>query len=227
MSDLTDALIGRLATELRPVRRLPKPWMRAAIWLAVLAVGAVVLALSVNLGAAAARIGSAPDMWLSVVGSVITAILAAVAACALSVPGYSARWAWLPLPGVALWLGASGTGCLRGVALAALHKATWNDALLNCLPFILEGSAVLAIPMAILLWWARPLRPGLVAAVGGLAVAAGAASLLWMVHPFDASYEDLIVHTAAVGAVVLLARLAGGVAARRRPMRPATGSPAR
>ncbi len=101
------------------------------------------------------------------------------------------------------------------MALAALHRASWHDAVSNCLPFILEASAVLAIPMAVLLWWARPLRPGLVAGEGGLAVAAGAASLLWFVHPYDASYEDLVVHTAAVLLVLLLCRAAAALLPRR------------
>jgi hypothetical protein len=49
-----------------------------------------------------------------------------------------------------------------------------------------------------------------VAATGGLAAAAAAASLLWFVHPFDATASDLAVHVLAVGLVIGLNRLAGG-----------------
>lgn len=206
MTGATEALIGQLAAELRPVRRLPRPWLRAALWLGCLGLGAVALAMVSDVRVVLARLTAAPEMWMAAVGSVATAVLAALAACLLSVPGYSRHWAWLPLPGVLLWLGSSGLGCLRGVALATLHGGRW-DALTLCVPFILKTSVALAIPMAVLLWWARPLRPGLVALQGGLAVAAGSASLLWFIHPFDASYEDLLIHLTAIAAVVLICRL--------------------
>jgi hypothetical protein len=45
--------------------------------------------------------------------------------------------------------------------------------------------------------------------MGGLAVAATAASLLWLDHPFDAGLADLLVHAAAVALVVALLRLGG------------------
>ncbi len=215
MSDSTQALIGQLASGLRPVRRLPRPWVRAAIWLAAVLLVAIVLASTTDLREAAARVAAAPDLSLAVVGSVATMGLAALAACALSVPGYSRRWAWLPAPAAALWLGASGVGCLRGLALATLHRASWGEAATHCLPFILRTSIALALPLAVLLWWARPLRPGLVALLGGLAVASGSASLLWFAHPYDASYEDLLVHLAAVLAVVLVCRVVALIPAAR------------
>ncbi len=190
--------------------------MRACAWLAVVAAVAAVLAGRADLPAVAARIASFADMWLAVVGSVSTAALAAVAACVVSVPGRSRRWAWLPLPAAALWLGASGLGCLRATAILVVHPATLHQAMTACLPFILEFSVLLSVPLAVLLWWARPLRPGLVAGLGGLAVAAASASLLWFFHPFDASAEDLLVHVAAVLLVVGLCRLAAAIPRRRR-----------
>jgi len=207
MSDIpTDRLIEELARGLPPVRRIASPAARAGIWLAVVAVIGAVLASHAHLSAVAARLFSAADMWLAVVGSVATTVLAAIAACVVSVPGRSRRWAWLPAPGVALWLGSSGMGCLRATADAVLHPATMSQAMELCLPFILKMSVLLAVPLALLLWWARPLRPTLVAGLGGLAVAAGSSSLLWFFHPFDASYEDLGVHAGAVLLVVLICR---------------------
>jgi hypothetical protein len=218
VSASTERLIGELVQELRPVRRIASPWWRAGLFVALVALAAAVLAARADLPAVAARLGSAPDMWLAVVGSVATTVLAAVAACMASVPGRSRRWALLPLPAVALWLGASGLGCLRGTALAVLHKATMADAMHDCMPFILRTSVLLAVPMAALLWWARPLRPGLVSILGGLAVAAGSASLLWLFHPFDASAADLAAHTVAVLAVLVLCRVVA-LAGRLRPRR--------
>lgn len=209
----TDLLIDRLSTELRPVRRIAPAWARAAAWLALVGLFAVVLAARADLPAVAARLMSYPDMWLAVVGSVSTALLGSFAAMQLSLPDRSHRWALLPLPAAALWLGASGLGCLRQEFVALVHPATMHDAMMDCMPFILGTSLVLAVPLAVLLWRARPLRPELVAGVGGLATAAAAASLLWFEHPFDASFADLAVHVAAVLLVVLACR--GAVAMRR------------
>ena len=206
MTDDTDALIARLSTGVRPVGRLARPQLRALWWLAAVSVLAVGLAARADLASVAARIGSAPDMWLAVVGSTATAILAGLAAMMVALPDRDARWSLLPLPAAVLWLAASGAGCLRGDLLGGLHPATFADATENCLPFILEFSVVLGVPLGLLLWRAQPLRPGLVAWTGGLAVAAAAASLLWFVHPFEASLADLVVHAAAVGVVMLAVR---------------------
>ncbi len=216
MSAATDRLIAELSTGLKPVRRIASPWVRAGLFLAVVGVAGAVLSMQADLQAVGARLMAAPDMWLAVVGSVATTALAAIAACMVSVPGRSWRWAWLPAPGVVLWLGASGMGCLRTAALGVWRPAIMADAMHECMPFILRGSVLLAVPMALLLWWARPLRPALVATMGGLAVAAGAASLLWLFHPYDASAEDLLVHTVAVLIVIGACRLLAALAARGR-----------
>ncbi len=220
MTQSTERLIEELSGGLRPVMRLPSPGVRAWGWLAFVAAVAAALAARADLPAVAARLGAYPDMWLSVAGSVLTAVLAALAACFVSVPGRSRHWAWLPLPGLALWLAASGLGCLRATVAAIAQQADWHGALTSCLPFILEFSALLGVPFAVLLWWARPLRPGLVAGLGGLAVASASASLLWLFHPFDAGAEDLAVHALAILIVVALFRLAAAIP-RRRPRRTA------
>ena len=204
----SDAVIARLVADLRPVRRLLSPWARAALFLGVVAGAAVALAMSVDLAPVEARLAAFVDMWLAVAGSVATAVLATVAAMMVSLPDRSARWALLPLPAAAVWIGASGMGCLRDRPPPAATAATWLVGLGECVPFILRTSALLAIPLGLLLWRARPLRPGLTASVGGLALAASSASLLWFDHPFDATAADLVVHTATVVAVVLGCRLA-------------------
>lgn len=204
----SDPVIARLVADLRPVRRLASPWLRAAAFLAVPVAAAAWFASTVDLAPVAARIGAFADMWLAVVGSVATAVLATIAAMMVSLPDRSARWALLPLPAVALWLGASGLGCLRDQPVPRVIGATWLDSFDDCLPFILRISLLLAIPLGLLLWRARPLRPGLTATVGGLALAASSASLLWFDHPFDATAIDLLAHAVAVVAVVAACRLA-------------------
>lgn len=217
MSKATEALIVRLTGDAGPVRRLWRPWARSMVWFAVIAIFGGVAAIQADLPAATAQVLAFPDMWLAVAGSVLTTVLAGVAAVMLSLPDRSWRWAWLPWPGVALWLGASGLGCLRHDVIATLNPASLRDAVQYCVPFILKLSVVLAVPLGILLWWARPLRPGLVASMGGLAVAAASASLLWLVHPSDASAIDLLVHAGEVLVVVVVCRLAAAIPRRRAP----------
>ncbi len=205
----TDLLIDQLATDLRPVRRLRPPALRALGWLALVAALGVGMALRANLPSIEQRLTAFPDMWLAVCGSVLTAILAALACFEVSVPDRSRLWALLPLPGLLLWLGASGMGCLRDTVVPGTHVATMSVAAEDCLPFILGVSLPLSVVMVLMLRRARPLRLELVSGLGGLAAAAAAASLLWMVHPYDATAADLAMHTLAVLLVVLAARGAG------------------
>jgi hypothetical protein len=78
---------------------------------------------------------------------------------------------------------------------------------------------LIAVPMATLLMFqlrrACPLRPGLTAALGGLASAGAAATLLALVHPFDATLEDLGAHFIAVVLVVGGAEFFGEARLRR------------
>jgi hypothetical protein len=209
MSASHDQLIRGLAADLRPVRRLPPPLVRALGWLAVLAVLAAGLAAFANLDAVWQRISAAPDLWLAVVGSTLTAILAAIAAFELSLPDAARGWALLPLPAALLWAGASGFGCLRVWIAPQSHVAVMSDAR-DCLIFIVVLSAPLSALLLAMLRRAYPLYPGLTAAIGGLAVAAAAATLLNFFHPYDAAATDLAVHTIAVVLVIVANRALGG-----------------
>jgi hypothetical protein len=204
-----DQLIRGLAADLRPVRRLPPPLVRALAWLAVLAVVAAVLAAFANLDAVWQRISAAPDLWLAVVGSTLTAVLAAVAAFELSLPDAPRAWAILPLPAALLWAGASGFGCLRVWVAPQSHVAVISESR-DCLIFILLLSVPFSALLLAMLRRAYPLYPGLTAAIGGLAVAAAAATLLNFFHPYDAAATDLTVHTVAVVLVISANRALGG-----------------
>lgn len=202
-------LIDRLGTELVPVRRLLPPWLRTAGWL--LAVAAIAAVLLMHYGAAPMlrRWAGTPDLGWAGVGAVVTAISAAWAAFALGVPGRRAAWAWLPLPGALLWIGASGLGCLRawvapGTQVASAHQSA------DCLIFIISFSIPLSALLIMLLRRACPLRPVLAAVLIGLASAAASASLLEICHSFDAAATDLLTHALAVAAVVAVNAAMGG-----------------
>lgn len=203
-----DPLIRDLAADLKPVRRLWRPALRALGWLSVVAAIALGLAVFADVHALWERIVAAPDMWLAMFGSAATAILAAIAAFELSLPDAPRAWAWLPLPGALLWVAASGFGCLRVWFLPDTHVAVLGEAR-DCLIFIVSLSVPLSALLYLMLRRACPLQPGLTAAVGGLAVAAAAATLLNFFHPYDVAATDLTVHAIAVALVVVANRALG------------------
>jgi len=207
-------LIADLSSQLRPVRALPPPWRRAALWCGAVLLVASVFALFADLNALMHRLMSTPDMWLSFLGALFTAILAASAAFITSVPGRSSLWALLPLPPLALWLSAGTAGCLRmEPAPGTVPEAPMHP--MACIYFIV----MVSVPLSILLMWqitrACPLRPALTASLAGLASAGAAAVILALVHPFDATYTDLLAHLVAVVLVVVGVRIAGERALRK------------
>ena len=80
----------------------------------------------------------------------------------------------------------------------------------DCLMFIVFLSVPLSALLLTMLRRAYPLYPGLTAAIGGLAVAAAAATLLNFFHPYDAAATDLVVHAVAVALVIGANRALGG-----------------
>jgi hypothetical protein len=208
-----DRLIGDLAASLQPVRRLLSPPLRALIWLALVAAAAGGLAMFANLAAMWERLTATPDMMLAAIGSAATAATAAFAAFELSMPDRSRAWALLPLPAFALWLGASGLGCLRASILPGTHVATMGETR-DCLVFIVGLSVPLSAVLILMLRRACSLSPALTATMAGLASAAAAATLLNFFHPYDAAATDLTVHLIAVALVVVALRAFGSRALR-------------
>lgn len=204
-----EALIDRLGTDLVPVRRLLPPWLRTAGWLLAVAAIAVVLLMHYGADPMLRRWAGTPDLGWAGMGAVITAITAAWAAFALGVPGRRAAWAWLPLPGALLWIGASGLGCLRTWIAPGTHIATMHQSA-DCLIFIISFSIPLSALLIVLLRRACPLRPVLTAVLIGLASAAASASLLEICHSFDAAATDLLTHALAVAVVVAVNAAMGG-----------------
>jgi hypothetical protein len=208
-SDSNDQLVRALGADLTPVRRLAPPAQRVLVWLATVAAVAIALASVSNLGAMVHRFAAAPDLGVAAAGSMLTAVLAAVAAFELSLPDRKPVWALLPLPAAALWICASGIGCLRQWVVPGTHPASLGESE-NCLLFIFGLSIPLSILLIVMLRRGCSLRPNLTAIVGGLACASAAASLLNFIHPYDATASDLAIHALAVGLVVLVSRIFGG-----------------
>ena len=208
MDDPNDRLIDALVADLRPVRPLLPPALRTLIWLILVAAVAIGLAMLADVAAMWRRIGAIPDMWLAVLGSIATMATAAFAAFELSLPDRSRAWALLPLPAAALWVGASGLGCMRAYVLPGTHVAGFAETR-DCLLFIIGLSVPLSAALIVMLRRAYSLAPPLTAAMAGLASAAAAATLLNFFHPFDAAAADLALHAVAVLIVVAAARAVG------------------
>ena len=201
-----DPLIRGLAADLRPVRRLPRPLQRTLFWLGAVVIVAATLAAFADLTATERRLTAAPDMWLAVSGSMLTAVLATMAAFQLSLPDGRTIWALLPIPSALLWVSASGLGCLRTWLLPGTHDASFAEAK-DCFVFIVGLSIPLSAMLILMLRRGYSLRPNLMGAIGGLAVAAASATLLNLFHPYDAAATDLTVHAAAVAIVILANQL--------------------
>ncbi|HLG87335.1 MAG TPA: NrsF family protein [Alphaproteobacteria bacterium] len=205
----TDSLISGLARDLKPVKRLASPGLRALLWLLIVAgLAAIFVAVFADM-ATFSRRAADPKLALELVGTLLTGILAVLAAFQLSMPDRSAAWALLPLPSFLLWLGSSGYSCWR-------HWVTWGPEgwqageSAHCFAWILGFGVPLAIALLLVLRKARPLAPLRVAAMAGLGVASLSAFLLQFFHPFDVTVMDLGLHLAGVAVVTLFA----GAAAR-------------
>lgn len=204
----TEDLISRLSADLRPVRRLPHPLLRAARWLgfAVAAIGVCVIAFGPrpDLMERLAR----PHELAQLLFCIATGVLAAVAAFELSLPDRSARWALLPLPTAVAWVASLGMGCMADVERmgpqALVLGTSWG-----CFRFIL----LLGVPLALSLLWmlrhAGPIRPVPVTVLGGLAGAALSAAGLSVFHHLDAALMVLAWHGGTTLVVLGLFLLGG------------------
>ncbi len=204
-----EKLIGALAADLKPVRPLRRVAPQAAVWLGVVVVMAGLLAQFADLPDLAARLTVAPDMWLAVTGAALTAMLGAIAAFQLALPDRKPWWALLPLPGLALWLGASGLGCLRTVVEMGMYEEIFAEAR-ACLVIILALSVPLSIALIVMLRRGFSLRPNLTALTAGIAAAGAAVALLNFIHPHDPSVIGIAVHGVGVAIVAAVNRIMGG-----------------
>ena len=215
----TERLIERLAADARPVRPLLPPALRALLWLAGAAAAlAAAILLFADLGVFARR-ASEPKLACELVGTLLTGILAVVAAFELSLPDRSRAWALLPLPAFALWLASSGYSCWRHWLTFGPEGWEIGESW-HCFRFILATSVPLAASLVLVLRRARPLSPLPCVALGGLGVGAIAAFALQFFHPFDVTFMDLAVHAVSVAIVVAVVVAVERTGERRLALRP-------
>ncbi len=197
----TPDLIESLVAGAKPVRRLRPPATRAALWLlfaaAIVSVLAVSHGLRPDLGA---RLGQ-PLFVTGLAASLLTGVLAAVAAFLVSLPDRSRLWLLLPAPALALWVSTISYECLTAWVSIRPDGVSLGEAA-DCFATLVLTSIPLWLAMLLMLRHAALLFSAAVAAAGSLAVAALAATALSLFHGLDASAMILMWNLGAAALLV-------------------------
>lgn len=201
----TPDLIASLAANATPVRRLRPPVFRAACWLLLAAVILTLLAVSQGIRPDLVQRLRDPGFGASLAGSLLTGMLAAVAAFLLSLPDRSRLWLLLPVPALIVWLSNIGYQCLVDWIAIGPDGVSLGEAV-RCFATLVLTSLPLSLAMLVMLRYAAPLRPTAVALTGSLSVAAITATALSLFHAIDATVMILMWN---LGTAVLFVGLAG------------------
>jgi hypothetical protein len=207
----TEQLIHQLADHPAPVRRLPAPWRRAAVWFAISLPYVVVVVFSHSMPASMpidlSQMLHDRQFIIEQIATLLTAIAAVMAAFCSVIPGYDRRILLVPLLPLAIWLLSLGEGCVNDwIRLGARGLALRPD--WNCLPPAALIGIVPALAIVIMLRRGAPLYPRITLALAALAVAALGNFGLRIYHVGDASIMVLVWH---FGSVIVLALLAGWI----------------
>jgi len=202
----TSELIRHLATGAVPVHRLPPPWLRTAMWLAI---SLPYVASVVVMKSAAIDFLEKFDARFALEQTAIlaTALTAAIAAFASVIPGQNRKLYLLPLLPLTVWLASLGKGCasdwLRFGADGLHVHSDWE-----CAPAAIFIGIIPAIAMVVMLRRGAPLAPRVSVALGALAVAALGNFALRIFHIGDVSVMVLFWH---FGGLALISVLAGWI----------------
>ncbi|MEO8835879.1 MAG: DUF1109 domain-containing protein [Caldimonas sp.] len=201
----TSDLIAALAGNLKPVRRLRPPVVRAAGWLILAALVLALLTISQGIRPDLDQRLHDPAFAMSIAASLLTAVLAAIAAFQLSLPDRSLRWLLLPLPALVVWLSNIGYQCLtQWVSIGPRGMSLGETA--RCFATLVLTGLPLSLALLVMLRYAAPLRPSAVALTASLAVAGITATALSLFHVLDATALILMWN---LGTALLFVGLAG------------------
>ena len=205
----TAHLIQQLAGDTAPVRRLPAPWRRAAIWLAIALPYVATVTLIHTASMPVDLSGMLADRQLIVeeLAALATAIAAVLAAFYSVIPGTDRRILLVPLAPLTIWLLSLGDSCVREWIRLGTDGLKL-DADWSCLPPAALIGIVPVLAIVIMLRRGAPLWPRITLALAALAVAALGNFALRIFHVGDASIVLLVWH---FGAVVVLSFAAGWI----------------
>lgn len=213
MAEDTNSLIERLARGAQPVTPLAPPLVRAGVFVAVVvAVMAGLVAFGGHPAETLSHLFGMP-FAAELAGAAFAGVAAIIAAVMMSIPGRSAAWIYLPVPGVLLWLAGGGVGCYR--EMAAGFEVSSLFASRDCFWFIVSAGVPVAGAAYVLLRRAVPIHLAPVTALAGLGAALLAAALLQFMHAHGTNPIDFATHVVAVATVVLFMMVLGRVGLQR------------
>ncbi len=204
----TPELIDTLVDCAAPVRRLRPPLVRAGLWLLFAAFVLVLIAIGHGVRPDFVERLRQPVFVTSMVGTLVTGVLAAIASFKLSLPDSSRWWLLLPLPSLGLWISTIGYGCLTDWVNLGPNGIHMGEAV-RCFATLVMTSVPLSIVILVMLRYAALLRPTEVCIAGGLAVAAITAFALSLFHDLDATVMILVWNLGVAGLIAGLASLFG------------------
>jgi hypothetical protein len=199
----TEDLITNLVADTTPVQPLPGPWTRGVFWFAY---GVAYLGLAVLLGLSRkGRLATTGDPVYVVqqVALLVTALMAAIAAFASVIPGYSGHIHLLPIVPATVWLAMLAGGCLLDVrTLGTLGLSSQSD--WPCVTSMTVGGLILWGVMALMLRRGAPMTPRLTGVLGGIAALSIANIEACLTRPHAFTSIVLVWHGATSAVLILL-----------------------
>lgn len=219
----TPDLIKSLAASATPVRRLRAPLVRATLWLCFAAFILVLLGFSHGVRPDFAQKARELVFTVGVVASLVTGVLAAIAAFMVSLPDRSHFWLALPAPALVVWVATIGYGCLTAWVGLGPDGIRLGD-VAECFATLVLTSVPISAAMLLTLRYAATLRPTAVTMMGSLAVAAISATALLLFHTLDATIMILAWNLCTAAVIIALGSVFGRkmfswVAPRPMPLR--------
>ncbi|MBK4733019.1 NrsF family protein [Noviherbaspirillum pedocola] len=206
----TNDLINLLVADVKPVKRLRAPIVRAACWILFAMLIMVLVGIAHGLRPDWELKLGQPRFLLGVAAAITTGLLAAVAAFMVSVPGTLRRWLLLPIPAAGVWFGTIGYGCLSEWVAIGPDGISFGETA-RCFATLGLVGMPLSLLMLLMLRHVARLSPNSVAMTGSLSVAAMTAAALSVFHPLDATIMILIWN---LGLAALFVWLSGKYARR-------------
>jgi hypothetical protein len=204
----TPDLIASLSTNPAPVRRLRPPFLRACCWLALAALILVLVGINHGLRPDFAKQLADRTYVVGLIASLLTGMLATVAAFMLSLPDRSRMYVLLPLPSLLVWMLTVGIDCLTDwISIGPAGLQLGDTA--SCFAILVLTSLPMSLALLVMLRYTVRLRPVAATWMGSLAVGALTASALSLFHDHDATVMVLIWNLGVVVLITALGRIFG------------------
>lgn len=182
----TPDLIATLASDMKPVRRLQPPLVRALGWLGFAALLLAVIAVNRGIRPDLADRLRETAFATRMAAALATGILAAIAAFVVSLPDRSKLWLLLPVPALVVWLSNVGYQCVTHWVVIGPEGVSPGEAV-RCFSTLVLTGLPLSLLLCFMLRYAAVLQPAAAAITGSLGVGALTAVALSLFHTIDAS----------------------------------------